>query len=44
MTCATRKRSRKDLPVKAMTLAAVLAALDRPGKLPRPVNAISGRR
>ena len=33
MTRATRKRSCKDLPVEAMTLAAMLAALDRPGKL-----------
>ena len=33
MTRATRKRSRKDLPVEAMTLATMLAALDRPGKL-----------
>ena len=34
MTRATRKRSGKDLPVEAMTLAAVLAALDLLGKLP----------
>ena len=33
MTRATRKRSCKDLPVEAMTLAAMLAVLDRPGKL-----------
>ena len=33
MTRATKKRSCKDLPVEAMTLAAMLAALDRPGKL-----------
>ena len=33
MTRATRKRSCKDLPVEAMTLATMLAALDRPGKL-----------
>ena len=33
MTRATKKRSGKDLPVEAMTLAAMLAALDRPGKL-----------
>jgi hypothetical protein len=33
VTRATRKRSCKDLPVEAMTLAAMLAALDRPGKL-----------
>ena len=32
MTRATRKRS-KDLPVEAMTLAAMLGALDRSGKL-----------
>ena len=33
MTRATRKRSRKDLPVEAMTLASMLAALDRSGEL-----------
>ena len=33
MTRAIRKRSCKDLPVEAMTLASMLAALDRPGKL-----------
>jgi integrase len=33
MTRATRKRSCKDSPVDAMTLAAMLTALDRPGKL-----------
>ena len=33
MTRATRKRSCKDLPVEETTLAAMLAALDRPGKL-----------
>ena len=33
MIRATRKRSCKDLPVEAMTLAAMLAVLDRPGKL-----------
>ena len=34
MTRATRKRSCKDVPVETMTLAAMLTALDRPGKLP----------
>ena len=33
MTRAIRRRSRKHLPVEAMTLASMLAALDRPGKL-----------
>ena len=33
MTRPTRKHSCKDSPVEAMTLAAMLAALDRPGKL-----------
>jgi integrase len=33
VTRATRKRSCKGLPVEEMTLAAMLAALDRPGKL-----------
>ena len=33
MTRAIRKRAGKDLPVEAMTLASMLAALDRPGSL-----------
>jgi integrase len=33
MTSAVTKRSRKDLPVEAITLAAMSAALARPGKL-----------
>lgn len=33
MTRATKKLSREDSPVEAMTLAAMLAALDRPDKL-----------
>ena len=33
MTRAIRKRSCKDLPVEAMTLASMLAALDRSGEL-----------
>ena len=44
MTRAIRKRAGKDLPVEAMTLASMLAALDRSGSSPPPVYAISGRR